>query len=185
MKIKVFLFILLLIIPCTVKGLDINSKNAILYNLNTNEIIYEKNIDESIKIASLTKMMTTIVALENINNLNDKVIITDKMLEGLIELDASVAGFKVGDIVTYEDLLYGAMLPSGADATRALAISISGNIDDFVLLMNNKAKQLKLTNTYYTNTTGLDYKDNHSTVKDVAILLQYALSNIATSFTVE
>jgi len=177
MKIKIFLFILFLIIPCTVKGLDINSKNAILYNLNNNEIIYEKNSDEVIKIASLTKMMTTIVALENINNLDDKVMITSKMLEGLIEKNASVAGFKVGDIVTYKDLLHGAMLPSGADATQALAISVSGNIDDYVLLMNNKAKQLKLTNTYFTNTTGLDEDNNHSTVKDVAILLQYALSN--------
>ena len=160
-----------------VKALDIKSSNAILYNLNNNEVIYEKNSEERIKIASMTKIMTSIVAIENIEDLDSKIVITNKMLEGLREKNASVVGFKVGDVVTYEDLLYGAMLPSGADATQALAISISGSVDEFVSLMNKKANQLNLVNTNFTNTTGLDDSDNYSTVKDVATILKYALSN--------
>lgn len=160
-----------------VKALEINSSNAILYNLNNNEVIYEKNSEERIKIASMTKIMTSIVAIENIEDLDSKIVITNKMLEGLREKNASVVGFKVGDVVTYEDLLYGAMLPSGADATQALAISISGSVDEFVSLMNKKANQLNLVNTNFTNTTGLDDSDNYSTVKDVATILKYALSN--------
>lgn len=176
MKIKILIFIILFI-PLQINALEINSKNAILYNLNNGEIIYEKNSDETIKIASMTKIMTSIVAIENIDNLTDKIVITNEMLKGLIEQNAAVVGFKVGDVVTYEDLLYGALLPSGADATQALAISICGSVEKFVNLMNEKAKQLNLNNTYFTNTSGLDDDNNYSTVKDVATILKYALSN--------
>lgn len=177
MKNKLLVFIILLIIPFNINALEINSNNAILYNLDNNEIIYKKNSDEKIKIASLTKIMTTIVAIENIDNIKDEVVITYDMLKGLIEQNASVVGFKVGDKVTYEDLLYGALLPSGADATNALAISICGNKEDFINLMNEKAKSLNLKNTYFTNTSGLDDNNNYSTVEDVAEILKYALSN--------
>lgn len=178
MKNKVFLFILLIFIFVqNVKALEIESSNAILYNLNTDEVIFDKNSEQSIKIASLTKIMTTIVAIENINNINAKVIITEDMIRGLVEANAMVIGLKVGDIVTYQDLLYGSLLPSGADATQALAISISGSVDEYIKLMNDKAKELNLNNTLFTNTTGLDYKDNHSTLKDVSTLLKYALKN--------
>lgn len=178
MKNKVLIFLLFFFAWCfDIQALEINSSNAILYNLNNNEVIYEKDSDEVIKIASMTKIMTSIVAIENIEDLDTKVVITNEMLEGLKERNASVVGFKVGDIVTYEDLLYGAMLPSGADATQALAISISGSVDEFVSLMNKKANQLNLANTNFTNTTGLDDNNNYSTVKDVATILKYSLSN--------
>lgn len=178
MKNKIILLIIcLLVCISNVNALDIESSNAILYNLNTDEVIYEKNSEEEIKIASLTKIMTTIVAIENIDNILSKVTITNDMIEGLIEANAMVIGFKVGDIVTYEDLLYATLLPSAADAAQALAISISGSVDEYIKLMNDKAKLLGLNNTLFTNTTGLDYKDNHSTVKDVSILLKYCLNN--------
>lgn len=177
MKKILFIITIFFLLLTNTNALEINSSNAILYNLNNNEIIYEKNSEEVIKIASLTKIMTTIVAIENIDNLNNKVVITDEMLKGLIEQNASVAGFEKGDIVTYEDLLYAAFLPSGADATQALAISISGSVSEFVNLMNKKASELNLTNTYFTNTTGLDDDNNHSTVKDVSTMLKYALQN--------
>jgi D-alanyl-D-alanine carboxypeptidase (penicillin-binding protein 5/6) len=173
----ILLIICLLVCISNVNALDIESSNAILYNLNTDEVIYEKNSEEEIKIASLTKIMTTIVAIENIDNILSKVTITNDMIEGLIEANAMVIGFKVGDIVTYEDLLYATLLPSAADAAQALAISISGSVDEYIKLMNDKAKLLGLNNTLFTNTTGLDYKDNHSTVKDVSILLKYCLNN--------
>lgn len=175
-KIMFLIISLFMFIP-SIKAIEIKSKNAILYNMNNDEVIFEKNSEEVIKIASLTKIMTAIVAIENINDLNEKVIITDDMLKGLKEANASVIGFKVGDIITYLDLLYATLLPSAADAAQALAFSISGNDNSYVDLMNAKAKELGLKNTLYTNTTGLDYLDNHSTVSDVAKLLKYALSN--------
>ena len=122
-----------------VKALDTRSNNIILYNLNNDEILYEKNSHEPIKIASLTKVMTGIVALEKIDDLDREVLITAEMLDGLIESNASVVGLKVNDIVTYRDLLYALLLPSGGDAANALAINVAGSIDNFVKLMNIKA----------------------------------------------
>lgn len=173
----IFLILSLVMFIPSIKAIEIKSKNAILYNLNSDEVIFEKNSEKVIKIASLTKIMTVIVAIENINDLNEKVIITNDMLKGLKEANASVIGFKVGDNITYLDLLYATLLPSAADAAQALAFSISGSVNNYVELMNDKAKELGLENTLYTNTTGLDYMDNHSTVGDVAKLLKYALNN--------
>ena len=157
-----------------VKALDTRSNNIILYNLNNDEILYEKNSHEPIKIASLTKVMTGIVALEKIDDLDREVLITAEMLDGLIESNASVVGLKVNDIVTYRDLLYALLLPSGGDAANALAINVAGSIDNFVKLMNIKAGSLGLSNTFFTNATGLDNGDNHSNVYDVATILRYA-----------
>ena len=137
----------------------------------------EKNADERTYIASLTKIMTTIVAVENIDNVNEYVTIPYEALDGLIEANASVAGFRLGQKVTYLDLLYGVLLPSGADATRTLAYYISGNEDNFVELMNQKANDLKLTNTHFANTSGLDTDNHYSTVREISIILKYALQN--------
>ena len=109
-----FFLIALLIFPTTIFALEINSKYAVMYNLNDDAIIFEKNKDEKTEIASLTKIMTCIVAIENINNLNDTVVMTNADFKGLAEANASVAGFSIGDKVTYMDLLMGLFLPSGA-----------------------------------------------------------------------
>lgn len=154
---------------------DITSKNAILYNMNDNKVLYELNSNEKVEVASLTKIMTTIVALENNTNLDEEVVITKEMLEGISEY--SQVGFKVGDKPTVKDLLYGAMLPSGADAVNALAIHTSGSIDKFVSLMNKKAKTLNLKNTHFDNPIGMDSEDNYSTASDIAKLLIYSLKN--------
>ena len=166
-----FTFLLLLI--CTkVYAFDFNveSKNIILYNMNDNNIIYEENSNEKVSIASLTKIMTAIVAIENCN-LNDKVTITNKDFIGLDGY--AKAGFKVGDKVTYEDLLYALMLPSGADA----ALALFNNIDNFIDKMNNKAKELNMTNTSFSNSIGMDDDNNYSTASDLSKLLIYALKN--------
>ena len=94
-----------------------------------------------------------------------------------IAWDVSTAGFKVGEKVTYNDLLYGAMLPSGADAVNALAISISGNKKDFVNLMNKKVNELGLKNTHFSNVVGLYDKNNYSSAYDMAQILEYSLKN--------
>lgn len=176
---KVLLTILLfLTLIGNVGALELNSNNAVLYNLNENTVIFEKNKDEITSIASLTKIMTTLVAIENITDYNQTVTVNSSMLTGLKEANAAVIGLKAGHKVTYKDLLYGTFLASGADATRALTISIAGSENNFVNMMNEKAKELGLTNTNFTNTTGLDTKTGQtSTVDEVAKLLLKALEN--------
>lgn len=174
-------FILVLSLYCytnvSAENFTIHSEHAILYNLKDNTIIYEKASEEKTKVASLTKIMTAIVAIENIENLNKKVVLNSNVFAGLREANAAVAGFKVGDNVSYLDLLMGTMLPSGADAARGLAINIAGSEKEFVVLMNKKAKELNLTNTNFVNITGLDADNHYSTVKDISIILKYALNN--------
>lgn len=155
----------------------LQSPYAILYNLDEDSILFENASEEEIPIASLTKIMTTLVAIEHIPSLEDTVVLTPNVFYGLREANASVAEFKIGQKVTYLDLLYGAMLPSGADATRALAISLAGSEEDFVTWMNLKAEELGLIHTHYVNTSGLDILNHYSTVKDVATVLKYALQN--------
>lgn len=175
-KIVIFL-VSFFILSINTLALEINSTNAIVYNLNDDTVIYEKNSEEVISIASLTKIMTTIVAIEQIKDLDEKITIKSRDFVTLYEEGASMAGFKVGQTVSYRDLLYGTFLPSGAEATQALAFNLAGSIENFVALMNKKAEEIGLTNTHFANTTGLDNKENYSTVTDVAKLLKYALKN--------
>lgn len=179
MKKIIFLIILcfLIIIDINVEALELNSKYAILYNLNNDEVIYEVNKDQKTSIASLTKIMTTLVAIENIQDYNKKIILKEEMFKGLKEANAAVIGLKNGQKVTYNDLLYGMFLASGADATRAIAISVLGNEEKFVELMNKKAKELNLKNTNFVNTVGLDAQNHYSTVSDVALILKNAFKN--------
>lgn len=156
--------------------INVSSKNVILYNLNDNNIIYEKDADDKVNIASLTKIMTAIVSIENIGDFDKRVIVNNSMISNLDD-DLSKVGFEDGEVVTYDDLLYGTLLQSGADATDILAISISGSTNDFVKLMNNKAKELGMYNTSFSNTYGIEEKNHYSTARDIAILLKYSLEN--------
>lgn len=171
-KTLIILYIFLPII--NIKALDIYSENAVLYNMNEDTILYEKNRDEKVKVASLTKIMTTIIALENINDINEETIMPEEAFNGLDGY--VVSGIKPNELITYEDLLYGIMLPSAADCANAVAIKVSGSVDSFVELMNKKAMELNMNNTHFSNPVGID-EDNYSTVNDIAILLKYALKN--------
>ena len=171
----IFIYLLLGIRIVYASEFDITSDNVILYNLNDNEVIYEQNSDERVQIASLTKIMATIVAIENNENLDSEVVITKESLKGISEY--TKVGFKVGDKVTVRDLLYGTMLPSGADAVLALGIHTSGSVDGFVDLMNKKANELGLENTSFDNPIGMDGDNNYSTASDMASILMYALEN--------
>ncbi len=178
-KIVYLILTIILTVPLSIQALEINglhSKNVIIYNLDEDKVIYEKNSEEITSIASLTKIMTTIVSIEKIENLDEKVTITEKMLAN-VPWDASIAGLQVGDTLTYKDLLYASMLPSGADATDSLAVSLFGSIDEMVNRMNSKANELGLENTSFVNTTGYDANGHHSTAKDILMLLKYALEN--------
>lgn len=155
-------------------SLEVNANNVVLYNLNDDKVIFEKNSEERVSIASLTKIMTAIVAIENTDNLDEEVTITNEVFQGLEEY--AMAGLRVGYQVSYRDLLYGVLLPSGADAVNAIVLNMGGS-EKFVELMNNKAEELKLTNTHFDNAIGMDSKNNYSTAKDIATLLKYALQN--------
>lgn len=170
--------ILLIILPFSLSALEIDnlsSKNVLVYDLDREENIYEKNADEKRPIASLTKMMTAIIVIENIDDLDEEVLITQSMLSQ-VPWDASTAGLEVGDELTYRDLLYALMLPSGADAASSLAILTATNEENFVKLMNQKAKELNLSNTSFEDVTGYD-ENNKSTVNDIKDFLIYALNN--------
>lgn len=156
--------------------IDVSSRNVILYNLNDDSVLYEKNADDKVNIASLTKLMTSIIAIENIEDFDKKIIVTSDMLKDVTD-DLSVVGFKPGEIITYNDLLYGTLLKSGADATNILAISISGTIDNFVELMNDKANELNMNNSSFSNTIGIEGLNHYSSARDIAILLKYCLEN--------
>ena len=173
---KIFVFLFLLLFTFKISALELNSEKYILYNLNENKVLLEKDSHVQTDIASLTKIMTILLAVEHTDDYSKQVTITKEMLDG-IAWDVAVVGFKKGEKVTYDDLLYGAMLESGADATNALAILVSGNKKDFVQKMNEKARELNLQNTSFANVVGLYDKNNYSSAYDMAELLKYALKN--------
>ncbi|MGG6310804.1 D-alanyl-D-alanine carboxypeptidase family protein [Paenibacillus macerans] len=156
---------------------ELNSPNAILMNLKDHAILMQKNSEDQIYPASLTKMMTAIVAIENLPDLKEKITLTHSVFQGLSEADASMAGFQPGEKVMAIDLLYGALLPSGAESCIGLADYIAGSEKNFVGMMNQKAADLGMHNTHFENSTGLHNENHYSTVKDLTILLSYALQN--------
>lgn len=153
---------------------DITGEYVTLYNMNEDTLLYSKNDTKKTSIASLTKMMTTLVAIEEIDNLDKIVTIKERDFEGTVGY--SKAGFKVGDKVTYLDLLYGIILPSGADAVNAVVNNTLG-YDKFIKKMNETAKRLGMNDTSYANPVGKDDENNYSTSSDLAKLLKYALKN--------
>ena len=155
----------------------INSPNAILMQARGGKILGEINGDEQIYPASMTKIMTVIVAIENLDDLDQEITLTQEMFQGLYEQDATQAGFQPGETVRAIDLLYGAMLPSGAECCIALADTVGGSRDGFVELMNKKAQRIGMNGTHFCDTTGLHDPDHYSTVRDIAVLLRYALRN--------
>ena len=175
-KCFLLIFLFLFYIPI-VDALEfsITSQHVILYNLNDDKVLYELDSDNKDNIASLTKIMTVLVAIENQKDLSKNVTITREALEGIE--DYTVVGYSVGNVTTIEELLYGAMLPSGADAVNALAIDTAGSVSKFVEMMNVKASELKLKNTHFDNPVGMDSADNYSTARDISLLLKYALQN--------
>ena len=156
---------------------EVSSNYIYMYDLETKQVLWDKGSTERIFPASLTKMMTLIVALENIKDVDQTVLITEDTLKGLKEERASRAGFDVGDEPRIIDLLYGIMLPSGADCTNAIAYYVSGSLEGYVELMNKKAKELGMDDTNFVNVTGLHNVDHYSTLKDISKLLEYCLKN--------
>lgn len=177
---KRILLLLLLLFPLNIYAITLPdglySDKVLIYDLTDDLILLEHKSDSLANIASLTKIMTTITAIEKNPDLSKNILITDEVFSGL-PWDASVAGLKRGDNLTIEDLLYASILPSGADATQALGIASSGSVLAFVDDMNELAKKIGATNSSFKNVTGLDEEGHQSTAKDISIILRYGLSN--------
>ena len=147
-------------------------RSAIAFDRNSKTILYGKNYDKEVPMASTTKIMTAIVMLENVPNLQEKVEVC-KQAAGV---GGSRLGLKTGDIITYNDLLYGLMLCSGNDAATQIAISVGGSISQFANLMNEKAKEMGLSNSHFITPHGLDNEGHYTTALELAKMADYALN---------
>lgn len=154
---------------------SVAAKAALLIDLNTNRVVYEQDADERIYPASLTKIMTCLIALEN-GNLSDVVTVSESALADLDE-DSSVAGLVVGEQMTLENLLYCMMVVSGNDACNVIAEHVAGSVTDFVRMMNQRAYELGCTNTHFNNPHGLHDESHYTTARDLAIITQAALKS--------
>lgn len=158
-----------------IKGMTANS--AILVDADTNEIVAGYNYEKKVYPASLTKMLTLLVAAENIQDMDATYKFTSDDIDPLIEDNASRAGFEAGETVTMKDLLYSAILVSGADGTTGLANAVAGSEEKFVELMNAKIQELGLTGTKFVNASGLHNKNHYSTAQDIAVITKAAMDN--------
>lgn len=157
--------------------LELYSSSAVLVDVQSGTVLAEKGTDEKIYPASMTKVMTLLVAAENLPDLDATFTMTQAIIDPLYLAGASMAGYVNGETVTMRDLLYGAVVPSGAEATEALAQAVAGSEEAFVAMMNEKAAALGLTNTHFMNTSGLHDENHYSTVREIALILQAALEN--------
>ena len=158
-------------------GDQVNSENVILVDIDKNESIAEKGADESIYPASMTKVMSLLVACENVKNLNKKLTVQQKTINYACEMGGSQFGVQRGDELTIKDLLYLTSYCSDTVAVLMLAEHIAGSEAEFVKLMNKKAKAIGLKNTHFDNATGLHSDNNYSTCREIAALFAYALEN--------
>ena len=170
---KKILLLIFLMFPISIFAIETSARSAILMDMDSNKILYEKNINEQRSVASISKIMTAVVAIES-GKLDDKVTIGREINTAY----GSGIYIKEGEVLTLRDLLYGLMLRSGNDAAIAIATYVGGNSTNFVKLMNDKAKKIGMNNTVFNNPSGLDQeKGNYSTAHDMAILASYAMKN--------
>lgn len=176
----IFLFILVIYNNINVSYASVINKNyvdiqvpaAVVIDFDTGRVLYDKNGDEKRKMASLTKIMTSILLVENCD-MEEQIEVPKKAAQ----IGGSTVGLKAGDIVTAKSLLYGMLLPSGNDCAYTVAIHLGGTIENFAKMMNDKAKVLGLTSTNFVNPHGLDKENHYTTAKEMAYLTRYALKN--------
>ncbi|MDY4964675.1 MAG: serine hydrolase [Ruminococcus callidus] len=156
---------------------EIECGYAYVVNASDGLVLAEKNGEERMYPASMTKLMTLLLACESGIEPDEPFTFDQDMLDPLIERGASRVGFEAGETVTFGDLLYGSVLPSGGDATAALAIMIDGDEQTFANHMNRKAQALGMFDTHFSNASGLHAEDHYSTARDIALLLQETLKH--------
>ena len=159
--------------PFTGLAVSLSAQSAVLVDVASGRVLYSKNDTQQMKIASLTKIMTAIIAIENADL--DSMVKTSKNAFGV---EGSSIYLKQNEQMKLHDMLYGLMLRSGNDAATAIAEHVGGSMDKFTELMNDKAKQLDMNGTLFTNSHGLDWGEgNYSTASDMGKLLAYCLRN--------
>jgi len=153
-------------------GVSVSAHSAVLFCANNGTVLFEKNSTEKMSMASTTKIMTTLITLEHSQAENKEVTFTKNMMA-----EGSSMYLKEGYKLRLSDLATGMMTVSGNDAANAAAISISGSIEEFAKLMNAKAKQIGMNSTSFVTPSGLDDDNHYSTAQDMALLMNYAMSN--------
>lgn len=173
-KCLLFVVTLILLIPLQVKAIETSATSAILMDIDSKRILYSKDIHNTRSVASISKIMTAIVAIENAD-VKSKVTVGEEITKAY----GSGIYIKQGEVLTLEDLLYGLMLRSGNDAALAIANYVGGNVDSFVEMMNETAKKIGMKDSTFRNPHGLDQDDggNLSSAYDMAILTAYAMQN--------
>jgi len=166
-------FLLSLMFPLIVRAYTSSATSTVLMNGDSGDLIYSVNKDDIRSVASISKIMTGILALES-GKTNDIVKVGTEILDAY----GSGIYIKEGEELSLEDLVYGLMLRSGNDAALAIAKYVGGNVDNFILMMNEKAKEIGMNNSTFNNPSGLDQeKGNYSTAYDMALLMKYAIQN--------
>ena len=177
---KLAYLIILLFVQFKSYAFDIKAPSVILQDFLSGEILYEKDADREIYPASMTKIMTSIIAFEMLQrgeiNLDDKFLVSEKAWK------LSTAGYSsmfimVGDEVSVENLLRGIIVASGNDACIALAEGIAGSEEEFAIIMTAKAREIGMENTNFSNSSGINDPDNYSTLKDILIMSNYLIKN--------
>jgi len=153
------------------------SQNIIVINCDSNTVVAARNATERCYPASTTKIMTILTAVDYITDYNKTFTFSYEVTDPFHEEGATIAGYANNEAVNMTDLIYGAILPSGADATAGLAISIAGSEEEFAKLMNKKAEELGLKNTHFTNASGLFDKNHYTTPEDMAVIVREAMKN--------
>ena len=153
-------------------ALDVSAKSAALIEASNKEILYGKNENDKLPMASTTKIMTSLLTLES-GIKNDGILVTEDMLK----VEGTSMGLLPGDTVAVKDLVYGMLLASGNDAANVAAITVGGDLEEFALLMNERAQQIGMKNTNFVTPSGLDEEGHYSTAYDMALLGAKAISN--------
>ena len=155
----------------------VDAGHAVLVDVTEGRIVAQKKPDVQAYPASITKVMTLLVAVENLPDLEETYEMSYTIIDPVYQQGASMAGFRAEEQVKLVDLLYGCILPSGADATAALEQVVGGSEEGFAAMMNQRAAELGLEKTHFTNSSGLHGKNHYTTVKDMALILMEAMKN--------
>ena len=179
LKLKIFLLFLLLIIGIQsvsfASEVNLNSEAAILVEISTGRIIYEKNSTKKLYPASTTKILTAILVIENCN-LDDLVTVRESALNN-IPTGYVTCNLRVGEELSVKDLLYALMIPSANDAAYVLAEYVAGSVDNFSVMMNDKAREIGCKTTHFVNPNGIHDDSHYSTAYDLYLLANYAMKN--------
>lgn len=179
----VFLVFSVILTPLTasayeITGFDITAKAGMLVSMDTGEILYGNNIDQKMYPASLTKIMTVTLMLESEKyDPSGKIAMTEEVQKLILGTGSAVSNFQIGEEITQLDLVYTVLMSSFGDCAYLAAIYYGGSVEGFVAQMNEKAAELGLKGTHYSNPVGLHDAENYTTVRDVYTLLSYALKN--------